>query len=229
MPERHTLSDGRPVSIGLCEDDHGLREVLRRSLTAEGYQVRATASGIEALTAFSADPPHLLVLDLALADADGGAVCSALRRRGLTLPVLVLTGRRAVPERLAAFSAGADDLLTKPFELPELLARMHGLLRRTPPPRVATGLRLDPAGQALLCDARRVPLTATELRLLAKLLGADRAVVPRPALAAAGWPDGSPPSANSLDSAVVRVRRKLQGVGSELTISTVRGVGYALR
>jgi two-component system response regulator MprA len=229
MPDLTTLSDGRAVSVGVCEDDDGLRDVLRRALATEGYGVRATASGAEAIAAFTADPPHLLVLDIALGDGDGRDVCSALRARGAKLPVLFLTGRHELEDRLAAFHAGGDDYLTKPFEIPELLVRLRGLLRRSHPDGHPEQLRLDPAAHALVLGDERVPLTRTEFRLLAALLASSPKVVHRPTLIAAGWPDRRGATENTLESCMARIRSKLRRADAELTISTVRGVGYALR
>jgi two-component system, OmpR family, response regulator len=229
MPDLTTLGDGRAVSIGVCEDDDVLRDVLRRTLTAEGYRVRATASGAEAIAAFTAEPPHLLVLDIALGDRDGRDVCTALRAAGVKLPVLFLTGRHELEDRLAAFDAGGDDYVTKPFDLPELLVRLRGLLRRSHPAGDPEQLRLDPAAHALVLGEKRVPLTRTEFRLLGALMGASPKVVRRPALIAAGWPDRREPTANTLHSCMARLRGKLRRADAQLTISTVRGVGYALR
>ena len=229
MPELTTLGDGRAVSVGVCEDDDGLRDVLRRTLSAAGYRVRATASGAEAVAAFTADPPQLLVLDILLSDRDGREVCAAIRARGLSVPVLFLTGRHELEDRLAAFDAGGDDYLTKPFEVPELLVRLRGLLRRSRAADDRGGLRLDASAHALVLGTERVALTRTEFRLLGALMGARGAVVRRSALIAVGWPDVREPAANTLDSCVARVRGKLRRIDAELTLSTVRGIGYVLR
>jgi two-component system, OmpR family, response regulator len=232
MAELVIRGDGQAVSVGVCEDDHLLRDVLRRALSDEGYAVRLTASGQEAIEAFTADPPQLLVLDITLADRDGREVCAALRDRGLNLPVLFLSGRRELDDRLSAFAAGADDYLTKPFELEELLVRVRGLLRRAGARRHhATGddgLRLDAATHAVVLGEREVPLTRTEFRVLATLLGARPKVVHRSVLAAVAWPDTQQPADNTLDSCVARVRGKLRRAGSDVAITTVRGVGYRL-
>lgn len=229
MPEAAILADGRPATVGICEDDHTLRDVLRRTLSSEGYRIRATASGTEALSAFTAESPDLLVLDITLQDADGRDVCSALRARGITTPVLFLTARHDLADRLAAFRVGGDDYLTKPFELAELLVRLRALLRRSPPGEAAAGLRLDSAAHALIHGPDSVALTRTEFRLLAALMDAQPEVVHRASLVAAGWPDGGEPRANTLDSSMARVRTKLRQVEAPLTLSTIRGVGYALR
>src|SRR5436305_13364046 len=119
-----------PTTAGICEDDDGLRTALRSALEREGYAVRATASGAEAIRSFAADPPDVLVLDIGLPDADGRDVCQALRARGVLTPVLFLTARDALTDRLSGFHAGGDDYLVKPFALAELLVRVHALVRR---------------------------------------------------------------------------------------------------
>jgi len=232
MAEPAIGPDGQAVSVGVCEDDHRLRDLLRRALSAEGYQVRSTASGQEAIDAFGADPPQLLVLDITLADRDGREVCAALRDRDLQLPVLFLTGRHELDDRLAAFAAGGDDYLTKPFELEELLVRVRGLLRRA---RASGGptsgdgsLRLDAARHAAVLGEREIALTRTEFRVLATLLGARPKVVHRSLLATAAWPDSHQPAANTLDSCIARVRAKLRQGDCDVVIATVRGVGYRL-
>src|SRR3954464_7834046 len=179
------------TSAGVCEDDDELRGVLRSALERDGLTVRATASGTEAVRAFGADPPDVLVLDVGLPDADGRDVCQALRARGVSSPVLFLTARDALPDRISGFHAGGDDYLTKPFALAELLVRVQALLRRGPAvQRVGARLGLDPAAHAIVDGDARVPLTPTEFRLLGALVSAGGDVVRRGALVAAGWPDG---------------------------------------
>lgn len=218
--------------IGLCEDDADLRSVLTRALRAEDFEVRATMTGHEAVETFSSAPPDLLVLDIGLPDADGRDVCQALRTHGVMAPVLFLTARDALTDRLAGFHAGGDDYLTKPFALSELIVRIHALLRRgTTPTHVSSelGLRLDPAAHAVRRGQHIVSLTPTEFRILAALSSHPGEVVRRGALAAAAWPDGAIVHANTLDTYIARLRRKLDAVGSEQHIDTARGVGYALR
>src|SRR3954463_2099346 len=144
------------ASVGICEDDAGLRSVLARALVAEGFEVRATASGREAVHVFSARAPELLVLDIGLPDADGRDVCQALRSHGVACPVLFLTARDALTDRLSGFHAGGDDYLTKPFALAEMIVRGGALLRRVAPdPEPAgSGLRLDPAAHAVRCGEK---------------------------------------------------------------------------
>src|SRR5204863_4236926 len=135
------------TTAGVCEDDDELRGVLRGALEREGLTVSATSSGSEAVRIFATEQPDVLVLDIGLPDADGRDVCQALRARGVTSPVLFLTARDAVTDRVSGFHAGGDDYLTKPFALAELLVRVHALVRRAPAgaPTEAPGLVLDPS------------------------------------------------------------------------------------
>jgi two-component system OmpR family response regulator len=222
-----------PTSAGICEDDDGLRGDLRSALEREGYAVRATASGGEAIRSFAQDPPDVLVLDIGLPDADGRDVCSALRARGVVTPVLFLTARDALPDRLSGFHAGGDDYLSKPFALAELLVRVNALCRRGPQ-RADTasgdpGLVLDPAAHAIVHDERTIPLTPTEFRLLAALAARPGEVVRRATLVASAWPDGAIVHDNTLDAYLARLRRKLREAGAPAEIRTARGVGYVLR
>jgi two-component system response regulator MprA len=219
------------ASAGICEDDHELRGVLRSALEREGLTVRATASGTEAVRAFAADPPDVLVLDIGLPDADGRDVCQALRAQGVSSPVLFLTARDALPDVISGFHAGGDDYLTKPFALGELIVRVQALLRRAAPApsRPSAGLLLDPATHAVACGDRSAPLTPTEFRLLAALAAHPGAILRRTQLVAAAWPDGAFVAQNTLDAYIARVRRKLREIGATHAVETVRGVGYALR
>ena len=221
------------MSAGVCEDDDELRGVLRGALEREGLTVRATASGTEAVRAFGAEPPDVLVLDVGLPDADGRDVCQALRARGVRSPVLFLTARDALPDRISGFHAGGDDYLTKPFALAELLVRVQALLRRsdgdggeTPPHK---GVVLDPVGHAVVAGEHRALLTPTEFRLLAALAARPGAVLRRAELVAAGWPPGAIVHDNTLDAYIARIRRKLRDLGASEAVETVRGVGYVLR
>src|SRR4051812_36438241 len=219
-------------SAGVCEDDDDLRGFVRDALRREGFAVRATASGGEAVRSFGADPPDVLVLDIGLPDADGRDVCQALRARGVAAPVLFLTARDALTDRLSGFHAGGDDYLTKPFELAELVVRVHALLRRSAGDgtvRVPSGLLLDPAGHEASYADRSIALTPTEFRLLASLAAQPGAVVRRAALVAAGWPAGAVVHDNTLDAYVARIRGKLRDAGSPTVVETARGVGYTLR
>ena len=222
----------QPIRVGLCEDDTELRSVLSRALSAEGFQVSSTATGHEAVGRFSGDPPDLLVLDIGLPDADGRDVCQSLRAHGVDAPVIFLTARGSVADRLAGFGAGADDYLAKPFVLAELVFRLRALARRAAGhggARTVGGLRLDPTTHALHAGEREVPLTPTEFRLLAALSARPSQVVRRRELIVAAWPDGAIVHDNTLDTYMRRLRRKLTELDVEEQITTVRGVGYSLR
>jgi len=217
---------------GVCEDNDELRGVVRDALVRDGFAVRATASGAEAVTRFAAEPPDVLVLDIGLPDADGRDVCQALRARGVAAPVLFLTARDTLSDRLSGFGAGGDDYLVKPFALAELLVRVHALVRRGGAGgalRTPSGLALDPAAHAASYGDRDVALTPTEFRLLAALAAQPSAVVRRTALVARGWPDGAVVHDNTLDAYLARIRRKLREIGAPAVIETARGVGYRLR
>lgn len=220
------------LSAGVCEDDDELRGVVRDALQRDGFTVRATASGAEAVRSFGEDPPDVLVLDIGLPDADGRDVCQALRARGVAAPVLFLTARNALTDRLSGFHAGGDDYLTKPFALAELLVRVHALARRSAgvlSVRAPSGLLLDPAGHSASYGAQEIALTPTEFRLLATLVAQPGAVVRRATLVAAGWPDGAVVHDNTLDAYIARLRRKLRESTAPEVIETARGVGYRLR
>jgi two-component system OmpR family response regulator len=220
------------VRIGICEDDAELRSVLTRALADAGFDVRAVAGGGQAVQAFSADPPDLLILDIGLPDADGRDVCQALRAHGVTAPVIFLTARGELTDRLSGFHAGGDDYLTKPFALAELLVRVQALLRRGGHPEPAPGgggLRLDPAVHGVRVGERTQALTPTEFRLLAALAARPGAVLRRRELVLAAWPDGAIVHANTLDTYIGRLRRKLRALGAAEEIATARGVGYVLR
>ena len=215
----------------MCEDDAALRSVLSRSLAGAGHEVLLAHNGAEALRLFPSAAADVVILDIGLPDSDGRDVCLALRAGGLHAPVLFLTARDGVHDKVAGFESGADDYLTKPFELPELLVRITALARRAGAAAGTTGgLRLDPARHAVTAHGTTVPLTPTEFRLLAKLLASPEHVVRRHALVAAGWPMGAVVHDNTLDSYMARLRRKLDALeGVQESIETVRGVGYAWR
>ena len=215
----------------IVEDDHGLRQVLARGLREQGFDVVTASDGTGALKAVD-ERIAAVVLDIGLPDSDGRDVCQALRARGHRMPVLFLTARDGVSDRLSAFSAGGDDYLGKPFHLAELVARLTAQLRR---PAVApaaagdpAGLVLDPAQHSLANGPVLVTLTPTEYRLAGCLLAGAGAVVRRRDLVRAGWPDGAQVADNTLDQYVTRLRRRLREVGASRAITTVRGVGYRL-
>jgi len=218
--------------VGVCEDDPGIRRVVTDALRLSGHDVVAAHNGGEALRLFAEDDDlDVVILDIGLPDADGRDVCQALRSAGQPAPVLFLTALGAVHDRLAGFSAGADDYLPKPFDVLELVARVEVLAKRG---RVVHGaaptdLVLDPARHALVCAGREVLLTPTEFRMLAAMTSRPGEVVRRRAVVAAAWPHGGLVSQNTVDSYVRRIRVKLKEVESPLALTTVRGVGYTLR
>ncbi len=215
----------------VVEDDAELRSILRRGLDEEGFRTETVASGRELLERVDTDPPDALVVDIGLPDADGRDVCQALRARGVDAPVLFLTARDALVDRLAGFGAGGDDYLVKPFALAELVARLQALLRRTATPRDAGGsdLTLDPARHSLRYRERETLLTPTEFRLLARLLARPGEAVRRVELVRAGWPHGAIVRENTLDAYVARLRRKLRSLPDAPSgIATVHGVGYRI-
>src|SRR5436190_8622235 len=215
----------------VVEDDGDLRRLLRRGLDEEGFEVIAVACGREAIEAATRRAPDALVVDIGLPDADGRDVCQALRARGMEAPVLFLTAREAVSDRLAGFNAGGDDYLTKPFAFAELVARLRALVRRAGAGAATDvgDLRLDPAAHAAVCGEAVVSLTPTEFRLLGALAARASETVRRRELVATAWPDGAIVHDNTLDVYVARLRRKLRDLGSAAQIRTVHGVGYQLR
>lgn len=218
-------------AILVVEDDPDLRGLLRRGLGEEGFAVETVATGAEAIASVGRAVPDLLVVDIGLPDADGRDVCQALRARGVQVPVLFLTARDAVVDRVAGFNAGADDYVTKPFAFAELVVRLRALLRRGAPAEAGAevaGIRLDPVSHAVTEAPITVPLTPTEFRLLAPLAARPGATVRRRELVAAAWPDGAIVHDNTLDVYVARLRRKLARLPSAPRIVTAHGVGYRL-
>jgi two-component system response regulator MprA len=217
-------------SILVVEDDDELRHVLVRGLGEEGCTVEGVATGAEALRRVEQALPDALVIDIGLPDTDGRDLCQALRARGIQTPVLFLTARDALVDRIAGFDAGGDDYLAKPFAFVELVARLRALLRRSGGDEAlaAAGLRLDPLGHAVSDGVRQVPLTPTEFRLLAGLLARPGEAVRRRELVRAGWPHGAIVRENTLDAYVARLRRKLKELESAPEIATVHSVGYRI-
>ena len=217
--------------ILIVEDDHALRDVLRRGLNEEGFDPVLAPDGAAAVRLTTADIAAA-VLDVGLPDADGRDVCQAMRANGFLAPVIFLTARHRLTDRLSGFSAGGDDYLPKPFHLAELAARLRAALKRAAPAATAGvgDLVLDAVGHSATVHGVRVALTPTEFRLLAKLVAAPGQVVRRSALVAAGWPMGAIVHDNTLDSYIRRLRGKLEQLDElDRSIETVRGVGYAWR
>lgn len=216
----------------LAEDDRGVRESLERALRFEGFEVVTAADGRRALDLARSDNVDVLVLDVMMPEFDGLEVTRRLRASGSRLPILMLTARTEVSDRVAGLEAGADDYLTKPFALDELLARIRALLRRSG----VTGHRgilqvadlvLDPAARRVTRDGRAVELTKTEFDLLELLMLNEGVVLSRDVIYERVWGLDSETSSNSIDVYVGYLRRKL---GDEpRLIHTVRGVGYVVR
>src|SRR5438445_9700751 len=215
-------------TVLIVEDDAPLREVLVRALRAEGFAASAVASARELLEQAVAERPDGLVIDIGLPDADGRDLCQALRARGIGAPVLFLTARDALTDRLSGFTAGGDDYVTKPFAFAEVVARLQSLARRAGADGAieAAGVRLDPIAHAVSCGTGSTRLTPTEFRLLARLLARPGETVRRRDLIRAGWPHGAIVHENTLDAYVARLRRKLRSLDAAPTITTAHGVGY---
>ncbi|MGV9251604.1 response regulator transcription factor [Streptomyces sp. NPDC003697] len=216
--------------ILVVEDDHALRDVLRRGLYEEDFDPVPAADGATALR-LATDHVAAAVLDVGLPDADGRDVCQAMRANGFLAPVIFLTARHRLTDRLSGFSAGGDDYLPKPFHLTELAARLRAAVRRAGSTAVAsTGdLVLDAVNHTVTVHgAQAVALSPTEFRLLATLAAANGTLVRRRDLVGAGWPQGAQVSDNTLDQYLSRLRRKLREAGSSLTIGTARGIGHRL-
>jgi len=215
----------------IVEDDAPLRDILRRTLSAEGFEVTVVGSAHQLMEHAVNAPPEALVIDIGLPDADGRDLCQALRARGIDAPVLFLTARDALTDRLGGFSAGGDDYVTKPFDIAELVARLHALIRRARPgPAPARcGLSLDPTRLTVTQDEVTLKLTPTEFRLLAALASSPDQTVARRELTRAAWPHGAIVSDNTLDVYMARLRRKLRALADAPEIGTIHGVGYCLR
>jgi two-component system response regulator MprA len=214
--------------ILIVEDDHELRELLTRGLDEEGFAAEAVSTGGELLDRVESVNADALVVDIGLPDADGRDVCQALRARGVSAPVIFLTARDALVDRIAGFDSGGDDYLQKPFAFAELVVRLQALLRRSGGEGVVdfAGLRLNPVTHSIEHGVRSVSLTPTEFRLLARLLARPGEAVRRRELARAGWSHGAVVRDNTLDAYVARLRRKLRQLDGAPPIVTVHGVGY---
>jgi two-component system response regulator MprA len=223
------------MQVLVVDDDRALREVLRRALTLAGYDVRLTDSGASALSEIAANGPDAVVLDIGLPDIDGLDVCRLLRREGNRVPVLMLTARDAVSDRIDGLDAGADDYLVKPFDVDELAARLRALLRRAGGGEIAGSaltfgeLAIDPDRHGVNVGETFVELTRTEYQLLELLMLNPRRVLPHSLIYDRVWGYDFGPTSNALRVYVGYLRRKLEDAGARSLIHTVRGVGYALR
>jgi two-component system, OmpR family, response regulator MprA len=222
------------MKILVVDDERAVRESLRRALELEGYEIELAADGNEALYRLEVtEEPDALILDVLMPGVDGLEVCRRLRVAGSKLPVLMLTARTEVEDRVAGLDAGADDYVTKPFALEELLARVRALLRRTGETdgdvvRFAD-LELDPATREVTRGGRPIELTRTEFSLLELFMRNPRQVLTRTIIFERVWGYDFGYASNSLDVYIGYLRRKTEADGEPRLIQTVRGVGYALR
>lgn len=222
-------------TILVVDDDRAVRESLRRALKLHGFDVTVAADGMEALQAVQRAEPDAIVLDVMMPGMDGLALTRRLRQDGREIPILMLTARDAVPDRVEGLETGADDYLVKPFALEELLARIRVMLRRTEgtdrPDQVRrfADLTVDPVTPEVRRGDRQVDLTRTEYDLLLAFLDEPRRVLSKDALLERVWGYASDTSSNTVEVYVGYLRRKLEAGGEPRLIHTVRGFGYALR
>jgi two-component system response regulator MprA len=242
--EPATMSTGEtgeaPARILIVDDEPAVREALRRSLAFEGYDTALAADGMAALEQAESYHPDAIVLDVLMPRMDGLTTARRLRSTGVTTPILMLTARDTVGDRVTGLDAGADDYLVKPFELDELLARLRALLRRSSYAAGQAGsdqdhalvfadLRMDTATREVTRAGRPVELTRTEYTLLELFLAHPRQVLTREQILKSVWGFDFEPSSNSLDVYVMYLRRKTEAGGMPRVVHTVRGVGYVLR
>ena len=228
------------MKILVVDDEQAVRESLRRSLRFNGYDVVMAQDGVQALELIESEQPDLTILDVMMPRLDGLDVCRELRSKGYDRPILMLTARDGVAERVAGLDAGADDYLPKPFALEELLARVRALLRRAQADAldptqgssaelVFDDLHLDTVTRDVRRGDRRITLTRTEFALLELLMRNSRRVLSRQTILEEVWGQDFPSSGNALEVYIGYLRRKTEAGGEARLIQTVRGVGYVLR
>lgn len=228
------------MKILVVDDEQAVRESLRRSLRFNGYEVLTANDGLEAVATVRAENPELLILDVMMPNMDGLEVCRTLRSEGWDRPILVLTARDGVSDRVAGLDAGADDYLPKPFALEELLARVRSLVRRASADSIAAeapvesklsfeDLELDADTREVSRGGRAISLTRTEFALLQLLMENPRKVLSRSKILEEVWGYDFPTSGNALEVYIGYLRKKTEGEGDARLIHTVRGVGYVLR
>jgi two-component system response regulator MprA len=222
------------MRILVVDDEPAVREAVERALRLDGHDVVLAADGGEALDTLHEDPPDAVVLDVLMPRVDGLELCRRMRGRGDRTPVLMLTARDAVSDRVAGLDAGADDYLVKPFALEELLARVRALLRRSAPgtdrrPLRFADLLLDPFSHEVRREQRQIELTRTEFLLLEMFLRHPRQVLTRTLIFENVWGYDFGPRSNSLEVYMGYLRRKTEADGEPRLLHTVRGVGYVLR
>jgi two-component system response regulator MprA len=228
------MTDINGTKVLIAEDDRSVRQSLQRALRYEGYDISLAVDGAEALEAVKDDRPDALILDIMMPHVDGLSVCRRIRSKGDDLPILMLTAKHEISDRVAGLDAGADDYLVKPFALEELLARLRALLRRTAPediggPLTFADLSLDPETRRVERAGRMMELTKTEFDLLELLMLNSGIVLTREVIYERIWGYDFGTSSNSLDVYIGYLRRKTEAGGETRLIHTVRGVGYALR
>ncbi|MFJ4619861.1 response regulator transcription factor [Streptomyces sp. NPDC088812] len=233
--------DRDPQRILIVDDEPAVREALQRSLAFEGYDTEVAVDGADALEKATVYRPDLVILDIQMPRMDGLTAARRIRGAGDTTPILMLTARDTVGDRVTGLDAGADDYLVKPFELDELFARVRALLRRSSYASAQTedvhddealsfgDLRMDLATREVTRGARPVELTRTEFTLLEMFMAHPRQVLTREQILKAVWGFDFEPSSNSLDVYVMYLRRKTEAGGEPRLVHTVRGVGYVLR
>ncbi|QGU06762.1 Response regulator MprA [Corynebacterium occultum] len=226
------------MKILVVDDEQAVRDSLRRSLSFNGYDVSLAEDGIEAVESIEREQPDLVILDVMMPRMDGLEVCRTLRSSGYDRPILVLTARDGVSDRVAGLDAGADDYLPKPFALEELLARVRSLMRRAAAESIGGSdaqelvfedLRLDPETRDVTRGERFISLTRTEFALLQLLMSNPRRVLSRTTILEEVWGYDFPTSGNALEVYIGYLRRKTEAEGESRLIHTVRGVGYVLR
>jgi DNA-binding response OmpR family regulator len=221
------------MAILVIEDERKIRDFLKRGLEEEGYTVETASDGDEGSMLASGSAYEVIVLDLLLPRRDGLEVCRGLRAQGITTPILMLTARDAVPDRVAGLDVGADDYLTKPFAFEELLARIRALLRRertARPPVLRVGdLVLDPSSRAVTRSGTTVDLTNREYQVLYLLMRHAGQVLSRAMIEERVWGYDFDPGSNVVDAYIRLLRRKIDSGRSERLIHTIRGAGYVLR
>ncbi|MBW3591181.1 MAG: response regulator transcription factor [Actinobacteria bacterium] len=222
------------MRVLVVDDEPAVRDAVQRALKLDNYDVETAADGVEALNSLKVSAPDLIVLDLLMPKVDGLDVCRRLRAAGDSTPILMLTARDSVENRVEGLDAGADDYLVKPFALDELLARVRALLRRSSPTEGEqlakfADVTLDPVSREVTRGTRQIQLTRTEFLLLELFLNNPRRVLSREIILDRVWGFDFGPESNSLEVYIGYLRKKMEAGDEPRLIHTIRGVGYVLR